>query len=150
MPVDKAGNFHLHPGAAKMHENAPKAPPIGKISEKPGGAKPGGGHVELHHGPPPDGSMPNAKFHTIHHGASSSGGGGGGAMGMSHEGAHEGGEHGKGEVKGHETMHAAHHAINDHMGEDGCTDGSCAEHGGSDPEGGAAAVSSGGETDDEY
>ena len=142
-PLDSKGGFHLHPGAAKMHDSAPKAPPIGKITEKPGAGKPGtGGHVELHHGPPPDGSMPNAKFHTIHHGGSS-GGGGGGAMGMSHE-------HGGGETKGHENLHAAHHAINDHMGEDGCSDGSCAEHGGSNPEGGAADPGAGGGTDDGY
>jgi hypothetical protein len=148
LPLDKAGNFHLHPGAAKMHDSAPKAPPIGKIAgktitEKPGGnQKPGGGHVELHHGPPPDGSMPNAKFHTIHHAASGGGGGGGGAMGMGHE-------HG-GETKGHESLHAAHHAINEHMGEDGCSDGSCAEHGGSAAEGAAADPGAGGATDDEY
>lgn len=104
-----------------MHDAAPKAPPIAKkpgaMHEEEGGAK---GHVELHHGPPPDGSMAHAKFHTIHHGGAGSGGGGG-------------------ETKGHESLHAAHHAMNEHMGEDGCADSS-------DPEG----VAAGAATDDEY
>jgi hypothetical protein len=124
-----------------MHDSAPKAPPIGKpggksITEKPGGGE-AKGHVELHAGPHEN--FPNAKFHTIHHGHAESGGGGGGmAMGAKPEG----------EVKGHDSLHAAHHAMNEHMGEDGCSDGSCAEHGGSTPSG--AAVEGGGEAGDEY
>lgn len=60
MPVDSKGGFHLHPGAAKMHDSAPKAPPIGKPAHEAGGK----GHVEFHHGAAPGGS---GKYHTIHH-----------------------------------------------------------------------------------
>lgn len=144
-PVDSKGNFHLHPGAARMHDAAPKAPPIAKKIPAPGGSNnensEAKGHVELHAGPPPDGSMPEAKFHTIHHGHAGSGGGSGMAMG-----AH----HGGGEVKGHANLHAAHHAINEHMGEDGCSDGSCEEHGGSTPSGAADEGGGSSEADDEY
>lgn len=131
-PLDTKGGFHLHPGAAKMHDAAPKAPAIGKKIAAPGGEQNEGpkGHVELHAGPPKDGSMPEAKFHTIHHGHAGGSGGGGGA-----------------EVKGHATLHEAHHAMNEHMGEDGCTDGSCADHGGTG-DGGAQAGD--GAADDEY
>jgi hypothetical protein len=102
MPLDKGGTFRINPGVARMHDSAPKAPPIAKAmpgeNKQPGGDK---GHIELHHGPAPDGK---GKFHTITHG---------------------------GEARGHETLHEAHHAMNEHMGQDGCSDGSCAEHGGS-------------------
>jgi hypothetical protein len=114
MPLDSKGGFHLHPGAAKMSDGFHAAKPIeaGKVGDK--------GHVELHHGPAPDGK---GKFHTIHHPG--------------------------GEARGHDTMHEAHHAMNEHMGQDGCTgDGNCEHSGseaGSQPEG--AAVSG---TDDEY
>lgn len=99
-PLDAKGGFHLHPGAAKMHDGAP---PIAKRPD-PGQQEQGEsekGHVELHEGPHP--KAPDAKYHTIHHPS--------------------------GEVKGHQTLHEAHHAMNEHMGKDGCTgDGQC-EHG---------------------
>ncbi len=139
-PVDKKGNFHLHPGAASMHDAAPpKAPLIAKKIGAPGGGEnnEAKGHVELHAGPPPDGSMPEAKFHTIHHGHE----GGGGGMGM---GAH----HGGGEVKGHASLHEAHHAANEHMGG---SDSDLHEHteGVSEPSG-AADEGDAGASDDEY
>lgn len=90
-------------GPAKNAESA-------KNVRKPSPHKPVGqeigegmGHVEFHKGPPTDGSMEHAQYHTVHHPS--------------------------GEMKGHETAHQAHHAMNDHYQEDGCNgDGSGCDH----------------------
>lgn len=89
MPLDSKGNFHLHPGAARMHDAAPKAPPIaavkkapvaGKGPESEGEAK---GHIELH--------KTETGYKTIHHPT--------------------------GEEKHHADAHAAHQAEDEHFGE---------------------------------
>lgn len=60
MPLDTKGGFHLHPGAAKMHDAAPKAPPIAPVKKVPGAQEDGAkGHVELH--------KTETGYKTIHH-----------------------------------------------------------------------------------
>jgi len=116
MPLDKKGGFHINPQAARMHDAAPAM----DKKPDPGQQDAAKGHVELHHGPAPDGQ---GQFHTIHMPT--------------------------GEAKGHETLHDAHHAMNEHMGTDGCAgDGSC-EHSEPDgDEGDSAQGSDGGDSDD--
>jgi hypothetical protein len=114
MPLNNKGKFHMNPQMGKAAEGAPNPPPIGTHDAMKPEAG-GKGHVELHEGPGPEGK---GKFRTVHQPS--------------------------GEVKSHETIHEAHHAMNEHMGQDGCSDGTCAEHGGSRAEGAAES------TDDEY
>ncbi len=99
---------HPNPQVRRMHEKHGK--PEGKAEAKPEmKPQPEGmeteekGHVEIHKGPPSDGTMPEAGYHTVHHPG--------------------------GEMKGHASLHDAHHAANDHMGEDGCMGADCDDHG---------------------
>jgi hypothetical protein len=98
MPLTKHGTYHANPQIARMHEMAGVAK---KTAPEPHHEEHAArGHVELHHGPTPDGK---GKYHTIHHPS--------------------------GEVRAHESLHEAHHALNEHMAEDGCKDENCREHG---------------------
>lgn len=84
---------HPNPQVRRMHEKSKKESEHKKEPPKmePPMMEEGEKHVEWHHGPPPDGSMPEATHHTIHHP--------------------------EGTMHGHNSAQEAHQAMDEHMGE---------------------------------